>query len=553
MSQLQLEYKRGEVLATKYEIVDVLGRSPLGMSYRVKHLQSGSYVRLLLLDPGIAGKEQKDAIIEAVRVARSLSHRGLLKMGELGQHAGVAYVTMEDFEAPTLREVINQKAGQNQPFELREAAQITIKVLDALHYLHQQGHVFRALRPEQVLVNLRRTGPGGKNLVADVRVVGAGLWDLVPTGTLAEDEFTRGEAQYLAPEFKGLEPRPTPRSDVFSAGVMFYEILIGQPPTGTYQLPRARRPDLPAHVDSVAQFSLAVFPDDRYPSANDFGADIQRTFQISEVGETDSATSSVHPAVWVLGGLVVVAAAAALFWSDTDPMLEAMAADQALRREVKEQHPMPTSEQLTTLQASYPNMMLIPGGPYISGKLKQEFHVREPEPNAEVRTIPGFLMDVFEFPNQQRAAPKNKVTYAQAEAACTEQGKRLCSAEEFEKACKGPANFVYGYGDAWDPEFCGEGLDGVHPAGAMSECKSGWGVYDIAGNFREWTSTPRGDGRRLVKGGLPGNTEKGTRCAYASDESALFGDDSMSFRCCLDLPPELGGAAPPPAPAGDGG
>ena len=68
--------------------------------------------------------------------------------------------------------------------------------------------MLRALRPEYVLVSVRWTGPRQQTLVADTRVVGAGMWSLVATQTLAEDEFGRGQAQYLAPELKGFDARP---------------------------------------------------------------------------------------------------------------------------------------------------------------------------------------------------------------------------------------------------------------------------------------------------------------------------------------------------------
>ena len=82
----QLEFSRGEVLAEKYEVVDLLDESPLGVTYRVKHLKSGKYVRMMLLRPKIAGREQKDQIVAAFKKAKQITHPHLVKLGELGEH-----------------------------------------------------------------------------------------------------------------------------------------------------------------------------------------------------------------------------------------------------------------------------------------------------------------------------------------------------------------------------------------------------------------------------------------------------------------------------------
>ena len=193
------------------------------------------------------------------------------------------------------------------------------------------------------------------------------------------------------------------------------------------------------------------------------------------------------------------------------------------------------SEPYAAILALNPNMMLVPAGPYVQGRLHQEVEVRAGEPLAEKAELPAFLIDVFEYPNLQDAPPKRRVSHADAQRLCAEQGKRLCTAAELEKACKGPSNRIYGYDDAWSPSTCGQGVEDIQPSGKRRDCKSGWGVYDLAGNLREWTSTPKGEGRVLVKGGLPDTPALGTRCAFSTDLSTAYTDDTLSFRCCKDL------------------
>ena len=524
LNRLQLEYPNGEVLAEKYEVVERLEKSPLGITYRVRHDKSQRTLRLVMLDPEVAGKDEKDRIIEAVKTAKAVVDPNLLKVGELGQHNGVAYVTTEDFQGRPLREILAENKVKGTPFSLQEASQIIVKLLEACRAVHDAGHQIRALRPEYVLIHLRKTGPGGRNTVADVRLPYVGLWDLVPVGVLAEDEFNRGEAQYLAPELKSFNPRTTARADVYSAAVMFYELLIGSPPVGTWQLPRQRRPELPELVDQIIERAMASAPEDRYPNVRDFINAIQTAFR-QPVDDEPLVRTGVHPMVWAIGALVVASVTAVLFMGG-DKKDALIAQDNALRNELLARSGSPQVVK---------DMILIPAGPYVAGRLHQEPSVGG-EPEAEIKELPAFLIDWFESPNQKQQVPRAGATYNDAVKTCEAAGKRLCTAEEFEKACKGPSNQIYGYGDKYDPSKCGTEEGGTYASGSHPECKSGWGVYDLAGNLREWTSTSTGTGRVRVKGGMPASQQQATRCAFSSDESTAFADSSIGFRCCMDPP-----------------
>ena len=527
-----MEYARGEHFAKRFEIVDRLDKSPLGVTYRVKNLGNGSYQRLLLLDP-VSFQETPEEDLEAAwKLSQSLDHPAHFKPAERGETDGVTWLAMEDFEGQTLREILAEHRMQGQPMGLREASQLAIQMLEACRPLHDQGTSLRALRPEYVHVSLRRTGPGGRNVVARVKLAATPYWSLIPPGALAADEYAHGEAQYLAPELKRFNPLGSIRNDIFSIGVIYYEMLVGAPPVGTYQLPRSRRPDLPKHVDTVVELALAQTPEDRYPSAQDFVADIQRAFQVPD-SEPDEK-QRLHPAVLLLSIVLVAAVGFLALGTRTDPDEQARQAAREMRRAILDANPLPSSEEVRqAMEGQPPNMLYIPPGPYVTGRMRHE-HIGD-EPFARVEELPGYLIDAFEYPNLRGATPKTNVSHAEAERLCADAGKRLCSSEEFEKACRGPKNLIYGYGDTWDPDFCGKDVDDPHASGARGDCKSGWGVYDIAGNFPEWTSTARGNNRRIIKGGHLGIPERATRCTYSRDVNVSYADPAFSFRCCRDL------------------
>ncbi len=550
MSTRKLEFSRGEVIADKYEVVDQLEELPLGPSYRVKHLKSGKYVRLVLLRPKLAGREQKDQIIRGFKVAREVSNPHLVKVGELGDHQGIGYFTYEDLEGGTLRSLIQEFRASGRQFDVREASQIAIQILDGLQSMHDAGMVLRALRPEYVQVSVKYTGPRKQTFVAQVKLVGAGFWDLVPTAALAEDEFTRGEAQYMAPELKSFEPVATPRSDVYSAGVMLYEMLTGAAPAGTFHAPKSRRPDIPDHLAEVIEMAISHAPDDRHSSANDFRNDIQRTFADAGVPVEAETRRLLSPVATALASVLILALAAIVYLSIPNPEKDAAEADTLARNAIIEgRASMP--DNLKELLDTHPNMTFVPGGKYLSGRLNAESRdiAMSSEPVNEVVDIPAYWIDVFEYPNVLNGAPQFGVSFEDASGVCAAQGKRLCSANEWEKACKGPEAFVYGYGDTFDADFCGNGTEDIQPSGAKPECRTKWTplqIFDLAGNFREWTSTsPKGnENRKLVKGGLKNNPTKGSRCAFATDEAIVFKDNNLSFRCCMDAT-----APPPHAPA----
>jgi formylglycine-generating enzyme required for sulfatase activity len=183
-----------------------------------------------------------------------------------------------------------------------------------------------------------------------------------------------------------------------------------------------------------------------------------------------------------------------------------------------------------------PDLVWVPGGTFIKGRLRHEdgSMASSSEKLAVVTELPSYYIDRYEFPNRKGEQPVGNVSQKDAQMACEEVGKRLCSADEWEKACKGPENFIYSYGDTPDGSFCGEAMDEPYRVGDRENCLSGYGVFDMSGGFREWTASAKESkpSRKLVKGGQRGNYERGTRCAFGVDEDEGYAEATMSFRCC---------------------
>ncbi|MEC7946230.1 MAG: SUMF1/EgtB/PvdO family nonheme iron enzyme, partial [Myxococcota bacterium] len=353
----------------------------------------------------------------------------------------------------------------------------------------------------------------------------------------------------------------TGHADVYSVGVMLYELLIGQPPRGTYLSPTQLRGDLPEHIDDVVEVALSESPEDRYPSTRDMINDLQRVFTV-EHDEIPQGPNVRNILLAVGGGIALLALLGVYLGAreKPDPMAEAIVQDDQVRKAVAVQNRPPSEAEMNAMSDQHPEMLYIPPGPFVQGRLNQEdvkTTANRSEPLAKIAKSEGFFIDRFEYPNRLKDADGKPVrattrqTWQQAADACEELGKRLCTEVEWEKACKGPGNHIYAYGDAHDLEMCGKGVDGKYTLGEKDTCVSGYGVFGMSGGPREWTSGIAGSkgNRRVVKGGLRANAERGTRCAFAVDEAAGYADGTLAFRCCLTAEDPASDKTPEPAEA----
>lgn len=162
-------------------------------------------------------------------------------------------------------------------------------------------------------------------------------------------------------------------------------------------------------------------------------------------------------------------------------------------------------------------------------------------------TMEGFYIDQLPFPNEPGAIPTANVTRDEAAKLCEGKGKRLCSEAEWERACKGPDNRTYEYGDGYRAQVCGTGTAveqaARRPSGERTACVSGFGVREMHGGVWEWTDSPwqRGDheGRDgpnatlgVLRGGNALAGELAGRCANAIARPATGRAPTMGFRCC---------------------
>jgi len=216
MRNLQPALEAGAVLAGRYEILQTLGEGGMGAVYKARDLELDRMVALKVIRPELA---RNPAIIDRFKkellLSQRVTHRNVIRIYDLGEGDGVKFITMEFVEGEDLRTLIHER----KKFPPEEAVGIMEQVCLALDAAHQVNVIHRDLKPQNVMRDKT-----GRILVMDFGLARTFEGDgMTQTGALV------GTMEYMSPE-QALAKELDQRSDIFSAGLIFYELLSGQMP-----------------------------------------------------------------------------------------------------------------------------------------------------------------------------------------------------------------------------------------------------------------------------------------------------------------------------------
>jgi serine/threonine protein kinase/formylglycine-generating enzyme required for sulfatase activity len=188
------------------------------------------------------------------------------------------------------------------------------------------------------------------------------------------------------------------------------------------------------------------------------------------------------------------------------------------------------------------NMKQVFGGTFKRGSASDEKDRAPDERSQENVLVASFCIDEYEYPNQPGVLPVTNVSWEDAQRVCASEGKRLCTEEEWEKACKGPGNARFPYGNDFDATLCNtkdaQNRDRkLAESGRFSQCRSGYQVADLSGNVGEWTSSESGDGSsgKIQKGGAFDRSVQAARCSARASTAPAERKQTVGFRCCADV------------------
>src|SRR5215211_937890 len=265
------EVSSDTVVDGRYRILGRIGSGGMADVYSAEDTHLGREVALKVLHRRFAQDvEFVERFRREAKSAASLSHPNVVGIFDRGEHEGTYYIAMECLTGRTLKDVILQEA----PLGQERAIDFGIQVLQAAGFAHRRGVIHRDFKPHNVIVDDQ-----GHAKVTDFGIARAGASEMTETGSIM------GTAQYLSPE-QAQGHAVTAASDLYSIGVMLYELLAGrlpfegdsavavalkhlsQPPPPLSQL----RPDVDPGLESVVMAALAKQPEQRWQSAEEFAA-----------------------------------------------------------------------------------------------------------------------------------------------------------------------------------------------------------------------------------------------------------------------------------------
>jgi len=306
----------GQTLAGKYRVDSFLRMSGLGKMYRGTHLLMDKPVCIKILAPALAVDENivKEFSVEAKTLSR-IAHPNVLNVTDFGSDInGAVYIILEGASGETLKETVKTEGK----FSLNRAVRIAWQVASALSAAHAAGVIHHHLTAENILL-AQTAGDAETVKILDF------------ASAKSENELDLKDLEYLSPEQNSSVSDADERSDVYSLGVIFYEMLAGEVPfkadeAAALMMKQAENPpppfsayrsDLPQDVEFVVLKALAKIPEMRYESANEFANALNlasnnvgsaETVLITEAPET-AKNNLWKTAFVVLAGISVLAVA----------------------------------------------------------------------------------------------------------------------------------------------------------------------------------------------------------------------------------------------------
>lgn len=293
-------------LADRYEIGRELGHGGMATVFLAKDLRHERDVAIKIIHSDLTRAIGGQRFLREIAIAARLQHPNILTLIDSGEAGGLLYYVMPFVDGETLRSRI-----ASGPMSVADAMRIFREVAEALAYAHASGMIHRDIKPENVMLSNRHA------LILDFGVAKA-VDDTEARQHLTTEGSSLGTPTYMAPEQVTADPACDKRADIYSAGIVAYEMLTGKPPfTGTSQQVmsahviaapdpvRQRRSDVPEEVESIVMKCLNKDPKDRYGSADDLLAELESL--ITPAGSTLQVqeSSRVRSKRMLVGGAVL--------------------------------------------------------------------------------------------------------------------------------------------------------------------------------------------------------------------------------------------------------
>ena len=258
------QFQPGQIVASRYTVLNMIGRGGMGCIYRVRDNVLKEDVALKTLLPQLVrDKMVVERFFNEARIARGLSHPNIVRVHDIGLTGNTLYISMELVKGRSLRAMLEGLTpGQRLPVKL------TLRIIDelcsALEYAHRQT-VHRDIKPENVMVCEDGT----------VKLMDFGISKLMDSTRLTGTSIVMGTPFYMSPEQQRDSAGVDGRADIYSVGVMLYEILTGNVPTGIPKPASQLMREVPPALDPIVAKCVEPDPNQRFQTVTELREALQ--------------------------------------------------------------------------------------------------------------------------------------------------------------------------------------------------------------------------------------------------------------------------------------
>ncbi len=252
------DFKPGDVINDRYAIIKIIGRGGMGSIYKVHDKVLDEDLAFKVLLPYFAAEQEVvDRFINEVRITRKIAHPNIVRVHDFGTMGERMFISMEYVEGESLRDKLDKlKKGERLP--LRQSLHIISQLCIALKYAHHFT-IHRDIKPDNIMITK------GNN----IKLMDFGISKLHDKRYEKEDASVVGTPYYMAPEQMCNLPDIDSRADIYSVGVVMYELLTGSLPGNIPQPVSQLNDETPLELDAVVMKCLAPERDKRYNNASE--------------------------------------------------------------------------------------------------------------------------------------------------------------------------------------------------------------------------------------------------------------------------------------------
>jgi serine/threonine protein kinase len=263
-------------LESRFQVLRELGRGGMGIVFLAYDKQLKDNVAIKVLSPFLSNDaESLERMRREVTAARKITHSNVIKIYDIAEAGGLHYITMEYFPGENLRQLVQRKG----PMSMQEGMQLLYQICDGLDAAHKQGIIHRDLKSQNIILNDR----------GHLKIIDLGLARTNQLEGMTATGLIMGTPEYMSPE-QVLGRRTDERSDLYSLGIIMYEMFTGRVPFSgdsaisvgfkhvkeTYEPLKSLRPQLPESLSAITDRLLQKDPAHRFQSVQELRDELER-------------------------------------------------------------------------------------------------------------------------------------------------------------------------------------------------------------------------------------------------------------------------------------